>query len=350
MSTSPSTVRGAHLVGSVNLPDAESVFRTTAALLGDRLTRIPDGETGARGNWISFQLPIIGATPGIVRVGDEPNLVQGVDYRPIARADGVDAADVALPPLGYAAGAIESYATFRRLRDEGVIRPGTRFLVALPTAVAVVGGFIAAPARPAFEGVYARALYRELDEILAAIPHGDLAIQWDVAVEFQYIEGLGYWGPLAVWWDDLWTGLVERAHEQLSHVPADVEVGFHLCYGDLGEAHFVEPTDAGNLARFANAVTVGAPRAIDWFHLPVPIGRDDPAYFAPLEALAIGPAELYLGLVHREDGAEGAARRIAAASAHVRAFGVGTECGIGRAPREAVEALLSTHRAVAAAV
>jgi len=344
MSTPP---RGAHLVGSVNLPDAETVFRTTAGLIGDRLTRIPDGEPAERGNWISFQLPIIGATPGIVRVGDEPIWVEGVDYRPIALADGVDADDVVLPALGYAAGAIESYATFRRLRDEGVIRPGTRFLVALPTAVAVVGGFVAEAHRPVFEGVYARALYRELDEILAVIPHHDLAIQWDVAVEFQYIEGRGYWGPLVVWWDDLWDGLVARAHEQLSHVPVDVEVGFHLCYGDLGEAHFVEPRDTANLVTFANRVSARAPRAIDWFHLPVPLGRDDDAYYAPLEGLEIGAAELYLGLVHREDGVEGARRRIAAANRHLADYGIGTECGIGRAPAQAVTGILETHRVAA---
>ena len=37
---------GAHLVGSVPLPDAESVFRTLGTELGDRLRRLPDGETG----------------------------------------------------------------------------------------------------------------------------------------------------------------------------------------------------------------------------------------------------------------------------------------------------------------
>ena len=34
----------AHLVGSINLPDADTVFRTVAGHLGSRLPRIPDGE------------------------------------------------------------------------------------------------------------------------------------------------------------------------------------------------------------------------------------------------------------------------------------------------------------------
>jgi hypothetical protein len=46
---------GAHLVGSVPLADAESVFRTVAKELGPFLARIPDGETGNRHRWIWWQ-------------------------------------------------------------------------------------------------------------------------------------------------------------------------------------------------------------------------------------------------------------------------------------------------------
>ena len=45
----------AHLVGSVPLSDTESVFRTVAGQLGRQLKRIPDGETGDRRRWISWQ-------------------------------------------------------------------------------------------------------------------------------------------------------------------------------------------------------------------------------------------------------------------------------------------------------
>jgi hypothetical protein len=36
---------GVHLVGSVPLASAEDVFRTLGGALGDRLRRLPDGET-----------------------------------------------------------------------------------------------------------------------------------------------------------------------------------------------------------------------------------------------------------------------------------------------------------------
>ena len=41
-----------HLVGSIPLPDAETVFRTLSSAVGQHLVRIPDGETGIRRTWI----------------------------------------------------------------------------------------------------------------------------------------------------------------------------------------------------------------------------------------------------------------------------------------------------------
>jgi len=345
---------GALLVGSVNYDDAETTIRTAAEILGARLRRIPDGEVGPRFHWIAFQPDVLALADGLERIGDEPILVGPLDVRALRLADGIEASDLVLPPLGYASAAIESYGTFRSLRDAGAVPAGVRFQVSLPTPVAVVGAFFAAEDRAAVEPVYRDALLRELDEILSVIPHEDLAIQWDVAVEFAIIESGGYedrfGGAYRGWFDDEWTELVDRLAELIARVPADVEVGVHLCYGDAGEQHFVEPADTANLTRFANAIVAAAARDLTWLHLPVPIERDDDAYFAPLEGLELPEStELYLGLVHREDGPEGAARRIAAAQRHVPVFGVATECGIGRAPAGTTEGILETHAAVARA-
>ncbi|MFK3835341.1 hypothetical protein [Microbacterium sp. NPDC087868] len=343
--------QGALLVGSVNFDDAETTMRTASELLGDRLRRIPDGEVGKRFHWIMFQPDVLGEAEGIERVGDEPiPFGAGIDARGLRLAEGVDPSTIAIPPLGYASAAIESYEVFRRLREEGVIAEGTRFEVALPTPLAVISSFFQGADREAFEVYYTAAMLRELDEIAEAIPHGDLAIQWDVASEMGIIEGAsGYGALMDAWWDgDVFTGLVARLATLVDAVPADVEVGVHLCYGDAGEHHFFEPTDTSHLVAYANAVAEASDRAFTWLHLPVPIDRDDEAYFAPLADL-LPVNELYLGLVHREDGAEGAERRIAAARTYVPTFGVATECGIGRAPAGSTEGILHTHAEVAAA-
>jgi len=343
--------QGALLVGSVNHDDAETTIRTAVSVLGHRLRRVPDGEVGKRFHWIMFQPDVLGQANGIERVGDEPiPFPAGLDARPLRIADGADAASIVLPSLGYADAAVESYRVFARLRDEGVVPDGIRFQVSLPTPVAVVSSFFSGDDRAAIEPVYTAAVLRELDEILDAVPHQDLAIQWDVASELGIIErASGYGKTMESWWEgDPFDGLVSRLTALVDAVPAGVEVGVHLCYGDAGEKHFIEPTDAGNLVRFANAVIAASDRALTWLHLPVPIERDDAAYFAPLAQLS--PVdELYLGLVHRDDGIEGAQRRIAAASGVISSFGVATECGIGRAPEGTTEGILFTHAEVAAA-
>jgi len=345
-----------HLVGSVSQPDAESTFRVASEQL-EHIRRIPDGEVGKRYYWIQFQNALFDSVPGLVRVGEPGYFLRGeFDLRPVTLAAGVDAESVVFPPLGYAEAAIESYATFAKLRGEGVIPAGVRFQVSLPTPAGVVGSFFDLAVRDAIEPVYERAVFEELYTILDAIPHADLAIQWDTALEFGLLDKAEILGNKMLAWfggdhPAILAGVVERGVRQAAAVPDDVELGYHLCYGDVEESHFFEPVDATTLAEVAAGLLAGSPRPVTWIHLPVPIDRDDAAYFAPLgEVTWPEQTELYLGLVHHEDGLEGALRRAAAAAPFVPAFGIATECGFGRGPVERTVPLLAMHREVAAAL
>ncbi|MFC4223024.1 hypothetical protein [Lysinibacter cavernae] len=339
-------VHGAHLVGSINLPDAAQVFRAVSSQLGGHVRRIPDGEVGERYYWIQFQSARMEQADGLTRLPIEPIYIRGqFDARPLMLVEGYDAEQLAFPSLGYAEAARESYGVFRALRDAGEIAAGTRFQVSLPTPAGVVGSFVLPKDQAAVEAPYERALFAELEQILASIPHEDLAIQWDTALEFALIEQVSIRDrTLTAWWENVIEGVVERAVRQAGQVPAGVEVGYHLCYGDVEEAHFVQPKDAGNLAAVLRGILTSATRPINWVHLPVPIERDDAAYFAPLIGLQVPvETEIFLGLLHHEDGVDGAARRIAAASEALSEFGVATECGFGRGPAERTAELLQLH-------
>src|SRR5262249_39043941 len=153
--------------------------------------------------------------------------------------------------------------------------------------------------------------------ICDAIPHGDLAFQWDV-VEVARIEAGRAGVPL-------------HAHAQLiaracNIVPASVDLGVHLCYGNAGGRPPIEAKDTSVMVDYSNAFIPLLRRRLDWLHMPVPIARDDDAYYAPLARLNLpAGASLYLGLVHPGDGVEGARRRVSAAKKVVPRFGVGTE-------------------------
>ena len=97
------------------------------------------------------------------------------------------------------------------------------------------------------------------------------------------------------------------------------------------------------MVEMTNAIAARVKRPIQFFHLPVPKGRTDDAYFGPLKKLKLRPeTQLYLGLIHHDD-AKGDAARLAAARRHTRVDGVSTECGMARGDPARLPALLAAH-------
>ncbi|HEX6025752.1 MAG TPA: class I SAM-dependent methyltransferase [Solirubrobacter sp.] len=331
---------GVHLVGSVPLAGAEDVFTRAAAALGDRLRRIPDGETGPRSDWILWQYPVFSSRPEF-EIGPPGDGT----YRTLPKLrlrPGATAHDVDFGSLGYSDAAIASYKTFARLKRDGAIPSHCRFQLSLPTPLAPISAFVDPEFQAALEPVYEARVLDELARILAVIPHEQLAVQWDTRFEFAMLEGVA-----PAWFSEVRGGILERLLRLSRHVPAGVELGFHLCYGDEAHGYFVPPRDARKLVEVANALSASLGRTLDWIHMPVPRDRTDDAYFAPLADLALQPqTELYLGLIHRDDGEDGALDRIEAARRHVDGFGAATDCGWGRGGEAAVEGLLALHAAV----
>jgi hypothetical protein len=63
------TAVGAHLVGGMKAPDAETAMSTAGAILGRHLYAVTDGETGERDQWIGWQLGKLTSVEGIDVVG-----------------------------------------------------------------------------------------------------------------------------------------------------------------------------------------------------------------------------------------------------------------------------------------
>jgi len=329
-----------HLVGSVPLADAGAVFRMASQKLGDRLKRLPDGETGARSRWVHWQLGVFERMESFESEVVDTGYIRRAQFR---LKPGVRPENISFPELGYAKAALASYAEFDRMRRRGEIPAHLKFLVCLPTPLAPVTSFVFPESRAAVEPRYQERLFAELDEIVAAVPSERLAIQWDTAYEFALLEGVT---PAS--FADPQAEILERLVRVGNRVPAEVELGYHLCYGDSGHRHFKDPDDTAKLALVANHLVRNVSRPLNWIHLPVPRARSDEAYFRPLSSLTLRPeTELYLGLIHFTDGLEGARQRLSAACNHVGRFGIATECGLGRRPPDTISALLDLHAQVA---
>ena len=339
-----------HFNGSVNLADTETVMREITSRVPSGLRRLPDGETGDRSNWIFFQLQRFLQLPWLVPDGPLDAADGDYEHMPKLRlAEGVDPAEVTWPNLGYADAYLESYRTFVALREEGVIPAAARFQVQYPTPLASIGGYIVPEQQQDLLGSYERAMFADLDRLLSEIPHDDVAMQWDVAVEFGVLESA--FAPDGAQAFDAVIAALVRCIDQL---PADIPAGMHLCYGDYGHHHFKQPESLALQVRVLNAVAAAAGRPVSFVSFTVPQDQRDESYFAPLAGLTVDPdTELNFALVpyHPDEQAPGTSTEqarlidaaLAASPGGPRAWGVCTECGMGRADRDEIPALLDLH-------
>ena len=341
--------RNVYLVGSVPMASAAAVFETVSAALGPRIKRLPDGETGPRGDWITWLEPVFADNSAFQKSGEFFRVhASGTGRERYALKRGFAPIDVRFDNLFYADIAKASYAEFKRLKDAGKIAAGTKFQVDLVPAHSVIWLFLVDALHAPIDPLYNDAVKREIDKICAAIPHQELAIQFDVAsavfARLERNEASSYGRNKAETQATFSDIVVDLGNS----VPRDVDLLYHLCYGDSNHRHVVEPTDMTDMVEFANRLSRNIKRPIELIHMPVPRNRADDAYFAPLNALKLRPeTELCLGLVHHTDGIEGTKRRLATAKKYVSNFSIATECGFGRRDPRTIPELLSIHAAVA---
>jgi len=335
--------RHVHLVGSIGLDTVEEVFRTVGGLLGPYLRRIPDGEVGGRKLWISWQYPLLRASPFLRP--DPSGAVRPTNrFALLTLAKGIKAEQVHFGELGYAREARSSYLDLLAARARGEIPASVKFQVCLPTPFAVVSSVVMGDVEPAIEAAYEKAMISEVESLCKHIPHHDLSLQWDLCNEMIVWDGQRT--EAAPMTDEPKDALLARMQRLCAVVPDDVQLGVHLCYGDFAGRHFVEPQDAEKMVEFANALVKAISHPLAYIHMPVPVDRTDDTFYRPFAKLSLPKGcELFLGVVHAKDGAEGAKVRIAAARRYIPdAFGIATECGMARArSEEVVRRLLQIH-------
>lgn len=334
-----------HLVGSVPLADADAVFSTVAAALGPAIKRIPDGETGERLSWIGWLGPVFAALPQLELSDDVWRVHEAASAHRLYRLKpGAKASDIRIDKLPYGDFALQSYAVFKRLRDAGQIPAGTKFQVDFAPAHSAARSHVVDALLPAMEPIFNAAILREIDRIAAAIPHQDLAFQFDAASAVFNILQTGKFGRHGKNKDEAAANFTALLAALGNRVPADVDLLYHFCYGDNNHRHSVEPVDMRDMVDMANRLTRAVKRPIQLIHMPVPRDRSDDAYFAPLQDLQLAPqTQIALGLVHLTGGIDGIRKRLATARRHLAVFAIATECGFGRRKPETIPALLRLH-------
>jgi hypothetical protein len=338
---------GFYLTGSINVASVDDAFRLVGGRLQPGVTRVPDGEPGDRANWVLTQSEHFLNNPTLDVVDNRVRVRPGTE--------------VAFGPIDYHTVAAESYARFAAARRDGVLAENSRFLVSIPTPFNAVNSFAELDSQVEVAYAYEQQLRHSVEALQDAIPPSDLAIQWDLPTELATIEG---------WFPNPYGGFepIFAATARLADwVHDDAELTFHLCYGDskFGASPFmgdppdeeaaarggrhILPRDATAIVTLANGLSRHVRRRINAIQAATVAAWTKRAHWQPLSGLAVeADTEVYLGLLHADDGADGARTRAALAAEFLPDFGISTECGLGRHSTEQLEAVLTAWRHYAA--
>jgi hypothetical protein len=325
--------------GSLPCETAEQSFRIFGGALGQWLDYMPDGEVGTRRYWIDgLAYRVFTAHPDIETI-KWPARENGVEqWWPRGRHDefgfrvkpGVSKVKFGDPGwrLGFARDAINSYALFRCMKQEGVIPKHVRFQVCMPLTYSGLAYFFSEGDLPKIVDGLTESFRDEVAKMVEMIPNDDLAIQWDLAIEQKDVETLLEQGDFAAA-----QKIADRdcmpARTVCSEIPGEVHLGYHMCFGTLVGWPSRQPPDMTGSILLANAAVAASGRRVDFLHFPT-LGSADDAFFAPLTNLKANGAKIYMGTIHHLHGPDGPRRQIETITKFLPDFGVSAPCGFGR--------------------
>ena len=279
-----------HLIGSVPLASTEEVFRTLVGALGDRLSRMPDGETGERRRWIWWQRTMLERHPAmevdretapieirqwdgsLLRRSELFRLRQGVN------PEAVDVRDRLRRGRARFVGAVRG-APARR-RDS---RRACAFRSACPRPMSSAFMYVSPRSHDDYMRAYERALLRALAEIVAKVPARRSEHPVGHLPGSAGVRDLLRQPPRRLQGADLRAaGAPRRRRSARSRARLSPLLRQPRRSAPRHAARHRDPH------RDRQRRSSRAPRrVVDFLHLPVPRERDDVAYFAPLRELRL---------------------------------------------------------------
>ena len=255
--------REVYLVGSVPMASATEVFETVSAALGTRIKRLPDGETGERGDWISWLEPVFSEHPPFRKSGEFFRVhATGTGRERYALKPGVDAARRALRQS-----VLRRYrqAVLCRLQATERCRKDSRRHEIPGRSGAGAFGDLAVPGRLACMPRSIRSTMTRSSARSTRSPRPFRTMNWRSSSTSppRCLRALNATRRRAT------AAPRRRCRRSSRHilvdlgnrVPGDIDLLYHLCYGDSGHKHVVEPTDMNDMVEFANRVVATAEAA-----------------------------------------------------------------------------------------
>ena len=310
--------------------------------LGQDLDYLPDGETGARRNWVISMIESFREHPDLqlTKPGDwsDYDKTPRFSIRKGRRLYG------AAIDLGIDTAAAESFPTFREV-TEGLSGTGQRpsFQVGIPGDIDL-SMFTLGPSGPVrHRRPFTEALATSMHQVRARIG-ADVVFQIELPVELVLIAR----APRVAR-----SGLARAMARDVASLalgaPVGSQFGVHLCLGDMNHRALGRMADTSPIVTLANAIVAAWPRSqrLKFVHVPLAAADDppsgEPSFYQPLTSLELGSARFVAGYAHEEQPIDDQLRiRDLIENAVGHPTDVSTSCGLGR--RETVAAAAAMDR------
>jgi hypothetical protein len=339
--------RRVHLVGTIPTHTTGEALRLAIDTLGDRLPDwLPDGETGARRNWIGRLVESLNDHDDLelAEDGDWSNYESTPRFR-IKKGHSFKSVD-----LDYFEHFEESWPEFQKIRSE-LGRPDLAFQIGIPGPIDVA--FAAFGFSPIAGLRHAKpfelATGREVERI-HAVAGTEVVYQLEIPIEVEVANRIP--PPLrspGIRW------LARRILRVVDDSPEGTRWGFHLCVGDMNNEAFSRLRDAGPAVWLANALMSRFPskRTLEFIHVPLAHGSipptTDPRFYEPLRRLQLPPSVRFVaGFAHERQSLEEQRQvRDLVEDLVGHPVFVASSCGLGRRDLAAATANLNQSRQLA---
>ena len=280
------------LVGSLPYESAEEAFRVAGTALRGHVGWLPDGEFGAT--------PDVGGDDAGARVlsttrtsrRPRPHRTARSRRRPrrVARAmapgeelEGMwlfrvkPGRKIRFDDLKYGTFATESYQVFRRLRDEGVIPPGVRFQMSLPSPHSAIDGCFDDPDQwPDLYDAYVAGDPRRdpqgaRDDPRRG-PRDPVGHRPRVPRHVPGREAAGCASGRSSRAEEKFERHAAQLDELWQEIPDETLLGIHWCFGTWGGWPMADLADLDLCVRMSNEAKRRFGRRLDYVHMPVTAG------------------------------------------------------------------------------
>jgi hypothetical protein len=323
------SVREAHLVGSLPGATAAEAMSTALRLLGPHLRSLPDGETGARRNWLIPVVDGLRAHPDLElrRAGDWSDY----DKTPVLKIRKGRTLYGASMNFGHVDAVRESFADFQKVKDDAG-RADLAFQEGVPGDFDVAMFTLGPAGALRHRRPFTEATLAEIRDV-STITGPSTLFQIEVPAELVLLAKAPAAArpALAKLLAKTITGLAAAA-------AAGTRFGVHLCLGDMNNRAFGTMTDVSPMVLLANAVLRGWPegRPLEVLHAPFAAAdrpaTTDAAFYAPLAGLAL-PADVRFaaGFAHESQSlADQMLIRSIIDDLTQREVAIAAACGLGR--------------------